>query len=162
MSALHLAMEHAGVGLFARYSSRLDRWVQFGMAGGRVIKVDFLIDQPTGAEDAHPLLDQFESFLEAGEAMTFNDVAIALTGPTEYRPIYSTMRSIPVGESCTVRDIAIKTTTIDPDEAGNQLVHQAIQENPVPLIVPDHRIDDARGRLDPTIRSILRKIEGID
>lgn len=155
-------MEHTGVGLFARYVERIDRWVQFGMVSGRVIKVDFLIDQPADATSNHPLLDRIVAVLDGGEKDSFTDIEIALTGPTDYRPIYATIRSIPFGESQTVRDISAKSPNIEPDESGDQRVHQAIRDNPVPLLVPDHRVDDAPGRLDPPIRSVLRSIEGLD
>lgn len=154
-------MEDPAVGLFARRSARLDRWVQFGMAGGRVIKVDFLVDRPTGAEEDHPLLDRFERYLERSEAVEFDDVEIALTGPTDHRPVYETLRGVPHGTEVEVHELVERTAQLPNDEDGQRTAREAIAANPVPVIVPDHRVRDVTGASGQDVRDALRDIEGL-
>lgn len=154
-------MEDRGVGLFTRRSERLDRWLQFGMAGGRVIKVDFLVERPDGATDDHPLLDRFERYLDHGEAVDFRHVEIALTGPTDHRPVYETLRDVPHGTEVTVDDLVERTAQVPNDEAGRRTAREALTANPVPVLVPDHRVVDVTGGSGTEIRRHLRELEGL-
>ena len=155
-------MSDPGVGLFARQSDRLERWVQVGMAGGRVIKVDFLVDRPAGAEMSHSLLDRFDRYLETGEPMAFDDVEIALTGPTDHRPAYDTLRQVPFGTSVTVEEIVARTAQLPDDDGGTHTVREAIENNPIPVIIPDHRVDNVTGSTPPAVRESLRALEELD
>ena len=154
-------MSDPGVGLFARHSPVLDRWIQIGLAGGRVIKVDILDDPPRDSDEEHPMLDRLERYV-AGEAHSFIDVEIALTGPTEHRPVYETIRHVPYGTEVEVSDVLERIASLRAGEGGERIVRSAIEANPVPIIVPDHRIADVDGALPPRIRAQLREIEAID
>lgn len=155
-------MAGAGVGLFARYSSTLERWVQFGIVSGRVIKLDFLVDRPSEAGDTHPLLDRLERYLDKGELLSFEDVEIALTGPTSHRPVYDTLRQVPYGSEIDVQTLIERSSRIQTLDEPKRIVHEAIGSNPVPILVPDHRVREVTARIDPEMRAALRNLEDLD
>ena len=96
-------MEDAGI--YERESTFLDRYVQIGIAQGRVLSVDFPTQQEPDAKTEHELLDRIEAYLQ-GEEDDFEDVTVALTGPTAHREVLEKVREIPYGESGTVEQLA--------------------------------------------------------
>ncbi len=154
-------MNDPGVGLFARRSDRLDRWIQFGMAGGKVIKVDFPLDRPAEAASEHTVLDRLGHYLDDGTEDDFRDIDIALTGPTDYRPVYDAVREIPYGTQANVETIAERALGSNEDDAAIGTVREALRANPVPVLVPDHRIQDVTGSTPTAVREVLRSIEGL-
>ena len=77
-------MEAAGI--YARESPYLERFVQVGVASGRVISVSFPMAPDEEAGDEHELLDRIGRYLE-GEHDDFADVEVALTLPTDRRGV---------------------------------------------------------------------------
>ena len=145
----------ADAGIFAR--SYDDVVVELGVASGRVIGVSF---PPAVSDDAttdHPLLDRIEGYL-SGEADHFDDVEVALTVPTEHRTVLEKVRTVPYGETITTKRLA-RLAGLD-DEDGDDLatVEDALQSNPVPLFVPDHRIEGP-GATPADVVRLLRSVE---
>ena len=51
---------------------------------------------------------------------------------------------------------------LDPeDDTDRTLVRTALAENPVPLLVPDHRVRDGPSAAPPDVEQKLRSLEGL-
>lgn len=149
-------------GIYARESTYLGRYVQVGIASGRVISVSFPERPDEGYETDHELLDRIDRYLEGVDSVDFDDVEIALTMPTDQRAVLETVRDIPYGEQMTVGQIARMTSSLDAENDRDEiLVRTALDENPVPLLIPDHRVRDGPSAAPPEIEQKLRSLEGL-
>jgi methylated-DNA-[protein]-cysteine S-methyltransferase len=148
-------------GIYARESAYLDRWVQVGYASGKVLSVEFPAEPDESAQEDHPLLDRIDAYLE-GEAVDFSDVEVALTMPTDRRAVLEKVREVPYGEQVSVEKLATMTPGLNADDMDDcQLVRTALDENPVPLVIPDHRVRDGPSAAPPEIEQRLRSLEGL-
>jgi methylated-DNA-[protein]-cysteine S-methyltransferase len=146
------------VGIFARESERLGRAVEVGIASGRVVGVSFPETVPADAGPEHPVLDRVFAYLD-GEDDHLADVEIGLTVPTEHRRVLEAARNVPHGETVSL-DRVIRMAGLDPDESADvETARTALAENPVPLVVPDHRVRDAPGGAPASVAERLREIE---
>ncbi|WP_246999013.1 MGMT family protein [Halosolutus gelatinilyticus] len=149
-------------GIYARESAYLDRYVQVGAASGRVLRVAFPETPEPNAEDEHPVLDRIFEYLEGLEEVTFDDVQVALTVPTDQRAVLEQLRTIPYGEQVDVKSLAGLTPELDPDDQDDLvLVRTALDENPAPILLPDHRVRDGPSAAPPAVEQKLRSIEGL-
>lgn len=149
-------MEDAGV--FARESPLLGRVVQVGVASGRVISLSFPEAVPPDAGDGHPLLDALFDYL-AGERPDVTDVPVALTVAADHRRVLEAVREIPAGRSATV-DAVARMAGLDPDDGDDrETLTTALAENPVPVLVPDHRVESAGGATPAEVAERLRELE---
>lgn len=153
-------MSAAATGVFAGHSTNLGRWVQLGIASGNVINVAFSAERPEGVAGDHPLLEQILAYLDDGQQADLSTVAIALTVPTEHRHVYETVRAIPFGTERTVADVVARTATLASGEEGAGIVRTALAANPIPLLIPEHRVAEIDGSTDAEIRRRLRDLEG--
>jgi len=81
--------------------------------------------------------------LMRGEAADLTDVALDYRqAPDLWRQVWDIARAIPPGETLTYGDIARRLG----DVALSQQVGQALGKNPIPIIVPCHRVVAAGGR----------------
>ena len=148
-------------GIYARESAYLQRHVQVGVAGGRVLSVDFPEAPDDDAGTDLPLLDRVEAYLEGSET-DFSDVDVAMTMPTDQRDVLEVLRDVPYGENVSVDALARTTPGLDPDdEEAGQLVRTALAENPAPLVIPDHRVRGGPGAAPPEVEQCLRSLEGL-
>lgn len=148
-------------GIYAREFAYLDRYVQVGAASGRVLAVSFPQTPEENATGEHDLLDRIEAYLE-GEQDDFRDVAVALTVPTDQRAVLEQVREIPYGEQLSVERLARTTPGLDDeDEDDLALVRTALDENPAPLFVPDHRVRNGPSAAPPEVEQKLRSLEGL-
>ena len=131
--------------------------VELGIASGRVVGVSFPETVPDDAATDHPLLDRIGAYL-AGEEDHFDDVAVALTVPTDQRSVLEAVRNVPYGETISVARLARLTGLDDEDDDDLATVETALRENPVPLFVPDHRIEGP-GATPPEVVRLLRSVE---
>ncbi|MFB6163345.1 MAG: methylated-DNA--[protein]-cysteine S-methyltransferase [Halococcoides sp.] len=148
-------------GVFGRETPVIDREIEVGVADGRLLSVSF--PQSAGDRDgeSHPLLDRIEATF-GGERNDFRDVDVALTLPTDRRRVLEALREIPHGESVTVAELARMTAGLDPDaEDARQTVTTALRSNPVPVVVPDHRVTDGPDATPSTVAGALRRVEGL-
>lgn len=147
-------------GIYARESGFLDRYVQLGMAQGRVLSVDF----PTRVDDVerdHELLDRIEAYLQ-GEKDDFSDVTVAMTMPTEESEVLKKVREVPYGENATVKQITLMVPGRDADDESDlRAVREALASNPSPLVIPTHRVRDGPSGMPPDVESKLRALEGL-
>ena len=148
-------MEVAGI--YARESSMLGRSVQFGFASGRVINVSFPESVPEDADRDHPLLDRVDAYLN-GATDDFDDVEVAMTLPTDRRQVLEAVRKVPHGERISIERLARLAGLDDEDETDLRLVEEALANNPIPLLIPDHRVEGPSGAPDEVARR-LRALE---
>jgi methylated-DNA-[protein]-cysteine S-methyltransferase len=144
-------------GIYVRRSPVLDRAVQLGVAGDRVVGVSFPETPPADADPDHPLLDRVSAYLD-GAADHFDDVAVALTVPTDQRAVLEAVRTVPYGETVDVARLARLAGLDGDDEADLETVRTALRGNPVPLFVPDHRIAGP-GATPAAVAERLRAVE---
>lgn len=149
-------------GIFAREFDALDRFVQVGLASGKVLRVTFPETPEPGAANDHPLLDRIETYLTGATRDGFDDVQVALTVPTDQRRVLEATRDVPYGKSITLDALARMTPGLDhEDDADVATVRTALSENPAPIFVPDHRIEDGPGATPREVAEKLRSLEGI-
>jgi methylated-DNA-[protein]-cysteine S-methyltransferase len=78
-----------------------------------------------------------------GEQVDFSSVAVDLAGIDRFRrSVYDTIRSLGWGQTASYGEIARRIGAPDPREVG-----QALGQNPIPLIIPCHRIVASDGKL---------------
>ena len=116
-----------------------------------------------GAQDASPLLDAAEAQLReyfAGARRTF-DLPLAPHGTAFQQRVWAALRAIPYGETCTYGELA----AIGSPNAS-RAVGMANHRNPIPIIIPCHRVIGANGTLTGyagglEIKRKLLALEGI-
>ena len=145
-------------GIYAREFEPLGRAVEIGVASGKVVGVSFPESASADAEYDHPLLDRIDEYL-AGAADHFDDVPVALTVPTDQRRVLEAVRKLPHGETVRRSRVANLAGLDGDDEEDLRLVGEALRENPVPLFVPDHRVEGVRGATPPAVAEALRRLE---
>jgi len=145
-------------GIYARESSYLDRFVQFGEVGDRVISVSFPTQPESDSEDDHSLLDRIDDYLNGSED-EFDDVTVGLTVPTDQRTVLEAVRKIPYGEDGTVEQVAQMAGLDRNDQEKLTQVREALAANPVPLLIPDHRVRDGPSGAPPPVEQKLRAVE---
>ncbi len=146
-------------GVFAREFDALGRLVQVGVASGSVISVSFPIE-PEVDEGEAAVLDRIGAYLE-GEETDLSDVAVALTVPTDQRAVLETVRAIPYGQAVGVDQVARMTAGLEDDEEGLASVERALSANPVPILIPDHRVVDGPSGAPREVVSTLQSREGL-
>lgn len=149
-------MEDAGI--YARESDVLGRPVQIAIASSQVIDVSFPADIPDDAESAHPILDRVFDYLDGAED-AFEDVEFAITVPTDQRAVLDAVCQIPYGETGNTVQVAHMANLNPEDDEEMQTVRTALRANPVPIFVPDHRVEDAPGATPEDVASTLRSVE---
>lgn len=152
----------AEAGIYARESSYLDRCVQIGIASGRVVSISFPVGLTSEAESDHDLLDRLFEYLEGVED-DFADVECALTVPTDQRAVLDAVREIPYGEQVTIERLTRRIAEFDADdgEGDRDRVRAALDDNPIPLVIPDHRVRNGPSAAPPTVEQRLRSLEGL-
>ncbi|EMA41824.1 MGMT family protein [Halobiforma nitratireducens] len=153
-------------GIYTRESSYLDRHVQVGAASGRVLRVTFpehpdeeATEPPEGDQ---PVLDRIFEYLDGLEEITFDDVQVALTVPTDQRAVLERVQEIPYGDQVGVESLTRMTPELDPDDEDDQiLVRTALDANPAPILIPDHRVRDGPSAAPPAVEQKLRSLEGL-
>lgn len=154
-------MQHTGTtGVFAREFDDIGRTVEVGFAGGRVISVSFRTETPSDADDDHELLDRIGEYLR-GEPDEFTEVALGITVPTDQRAVLEALRTLTYGEEVSVSRLArlAALDANDPDDI--ELVTRALDENPIPLLLPDHRVQGGPYATPGSVRERLRRVEGL-
>ncbi|EMA00544.1 methylated-DNA--protein-cysteine methyltransferase [Haloferax denitrificans ATCC 35960] len=147
-------------GIYARESSTLGRPVQVGVVSGKVIDVSFPDSLPADAESDHEHLDAVLAAIDRGET-DLSSVPIGLTVPTDQRSVLESLRNVPRGDTVDVA-LLVRMAGLDPeDDDSERVVREALAANPVPVVVPDHRVKDGPSAAPDDVVEALRKSEGI-
>ena len=145
-------------GVFAREFTQIGRTVEIGVASGQLISVSFPDTLTQNINQTHPLLDRISAYLD-GAQDSFNDVAIALTVPTTERRVLLALRKVSYGESVTVSRLT-RMSGGDPDSPDDlEQVITALRENPIPIIIADHRVEGGPYATPSRCRDQLQQIE---
>jgi methylated-DNA-[protein]-cysteine S-methyltransferase len=148
-------------GIYTHELPPLDRYVQLGIAQGRVISVDFPQEPESDATEAHELLDRIEAYF-GGTEDNFEDVTIALTLPTDQQAVLEQVQMVPYGETIRVERLTRMVAGLDPDEEADQrTVRDALTVNPAALLIPDHRIRDGPSAAPADVAAAMRAVEGL-
>jgi len=147
-------------GVFTREYDALDRAVEVGFASGRVISVSFPSTPSADADAENELLDRIGAYL-AGDAEGFDEFDAALTLDTDERDVLDALRRVDHGETVS-RSQLIRTVGKDPDDRADvEFVDGALRSNPVPLLIPDHRVDGGPYATPRSVRRRFRAVEGL-
>jgi len=112
------------------------------------------------ATDDHALLDRIAAYLD-GDRDDFGDVEVGLTVATAHRSVLEQCRSIPYGEQVTVERLC-RMVGLDADaDANHDTVREALDDNPAPLLIPDHRVRDGPSGAPSDVEQALRAVEGL-
>ncbi len=147
-------------GIFARESQFLDRYIQLGIAQGRVLSVEFPPEPDPGASADHELLDRIEAYLN-GEVDAFTDVMVAMTMPTDQRTVLEKVREVPYGENATIEQISMMVPGQSKESGDNSAIREALAANPAPLLIPTHRVRDVPSGMPADVAEKLRSVEGL-
>lgn len=154
-------MDASDTGIYAGEVAGLDRVVQIGIASGRVISLSFPDEPDEGASRNHALLDRLGAYF-SGERDEFSDVPVALTVPTDHRAVLDRVGEVPYGETTDVATLARAVPGIDAEEEGPRIVRAALEANPVPVLIPDHRVRDGPSAAPDDVARALRSLESTD
>jgi len=139
------------------------RWIDSPIGGlrihgsaGLVTAIDFGADSPRGSKRADPLLDGAEQQLReyfAGERTEF-DLPLASDGTEFQKKVWSELQRIPYGETASYGDIARR---LGYEPGISRAVGAANGANPIPIVVPCHRVIGADGSLTGYAGGLERK-----
>lgn len=118
-----------------------------------------------GAQDASPLLDAAEAQLReyfAGARRTF-DLPLAPHGTAFQQRVWAALRAIPYDETRTYGELAAAIGSPNASRAVGMANHR----NPIPIIIPCHRVIGANGTLTGyagglEVKQKLLALEGIN
>lgn len=139
------------------------RWINSPIGGlrihacaGLVTAIDFGATEPYGVRRPDPLLDEAARQLTeyfAGERKEF-DLPLASDGTEFQKRVWSELRRIPYGETASYGEIARR---LGYDPAISRAVGAANGANPIPIVVPCHRVIGANGKLTGFAGGLERK-----
>lgn len=97
-----------------------------------------------------------------GERLEF-DFPLDISGTTFQKRVWQVVRSIPFGQTISYRDIARKINFPDAQRA----VGNALRQNPIPIVIPCHRVIRSNGELGGFVAGIevkrkLLEFEGLN
>ena len=148
MTSLAFALFDTAIGFCAVvWSERGIAGVQLPEADARATRARVLKRYPAALESTPPpatqrAIDGIVALLD-GEARDLNDIVIDDDGtPVFNTRVYAIARAIPPGQTMTYGEIAERLG----DKALARAVGQALGENPVPIIMPCHRVLAAGGK----------------
>ncbi len=98
---------------------------------------------PEGNEFVAVAISKLQAHLE-GRPQTFEDVPLDLRAVAKFhKKVYQTLQNIPAGQVTTYGDLA----GMSGSPLASRAVGQAMAKNPLPIIVPCHRVLGAAGKL---------------
>ena len=124
----------------------------------------------THADDVPPWIQSVISDIQrylAGQPVDFSAITVDLDGVDDYRrKLYGALREIGFGRTTTYGELANQLGATDWEGARD--VGEAMGRNPVPIVIPCHRVLAAGGKLGgfsayggPTTKQRLLSLEGV-
>lgn len=139
------------------------RWMDSPIGGlrihvsaGLVTAIAFGADQPRGSRLDDPLLDRAETQLSEyfARERTIFDLPLANEGSEFQKKVWSELQRIPFGETASYGDIARR---LGYESGISRAVGAANGANPIPIVVPCHRVIGSDGSLTGYAGGIQRK-----
>jgi methylated-DNA-[protein]-cysteine S-methyltransferase len=129
-------------------------WLRLVANKNALIKIEF-VDEPgktdTSLEILQKTVQQLSEYF-AGTRQHF-DVPLEMHGTDFQRAVWQALRQIPFGKTVSYKDIAVAIH----NPKAVRAVGQANGRNPVPIIVPCHRVVAANGKLGGFSSGLWRK-----
>lgn len=145
---------------YGRYFPYLESVVEVVIVDARVQAVAFSEEPDSGTDEDHELLDRIDRYLSGTVEDEFEDVEIQIDVRGADRSVYDAVRSVSYGENVTVEDIARAVEEFDvgtPEDLDD--IREILDRNPIPLIIPDHRVRDGPSAAPPRVEQRLRSLE---
>jgi methylated-DNA-[protein]-cysteine S-methyltransferase len=125
----------------------------------------------TGADDAPPWIQSVISDIQrylAGQPVDFSAIAVDLDGVDDFRQkLYAALRGVGLGHTVTYGDLARQLGLTGWEGARD--VGEAMGRNPVPIVIPCHRVLAAGNKLGgfsayggTKTKQKLLELEGVD
>lgn len=114
--------------------------------GTEITQISFSENKPKNANFIETQLlkkanEEIQEYVN-GERRDF-DLPISMKGTEFQRKVWDALRKIPYGTTCSYKEIATKIG----NEKASRAVGMANNRNPIPIIVPCHRVIGANGKL---------------
>ncbi|MRJ77984.1 methylated-DNA--[protein]-cysteine S-methyltransferase [Aeromicrobium sp. SMF47] len=125
-------------------------------SAGLITAIRFDAGPPVGRRCADPLLDRAEEQLGeyfAGDRTEF-DLPLASDGTEFQRKVWAELQRIPYGETASYGDIARR---LGYEPVISRAVGAANGANPIPIVVPCHRVIGSNGTLTGYAGGVERK-----
>lgn len=122
---------------------------------GLLTRIDFDAE-PVGERVEDPLLDEVERQLNeyfAGERREF-DLPLAADGTEFQKKVWAYLRTIPYGQTVTYGQVAVD---LGYEPGISRAVGAANGANPIPIVVPCHRVVGSDGKLTGYAGGVARK-----
>jgi Methylated DNA-protein cysteine methyltransferase len=145
-------------GIYARRFDELGTVIQLGVASGQVIDLSFPDTIPDDAATDHAVFERIDDYLD-GDRLALTDVEIALTVPTDHRQVLEALQKVSAGNTVTVSRLTRLAGLEEDNEDDQATVREAVRANPMPLLIPDHRVRDTQGATPADVAARLREIE---
>ena len=120
--------------------------VVIGENGSGITRICFGDSIPKDAEFIEtPLLKKANEELQeyfVGKRKVF-DLPLAMEGTEFQKMVWKALSEIPYGTTCSYKDIALKVG----NAKASRAVGMANNKNPIPIIIPCHRVIGANGKL---------------
>ena len=145
-------------GIYARRFDELGTVIQLGVASGQVIDLSFPDTILDDAATDHAVFERIDGYLD-GDRLALTDVEIALTVPTDHRQVLDALQKVSAGNTVTVSRLTRLAGLEEDNEDDQATVREAVRANPMPLLIPDHRVRDTQGATPADVAARLREIE---
>lgn len=126
--------------VYSRFSRELGVYVRLEVLGGRVSGVLLTRSPSKGADASHPYLTRILEHLRTGEG-DLTDIPLHLEVTSFEREVLEFLRKLPRGKTMTYGEIARRLGR----PGAARAVGQAVAGNPIPVVIPCHRVLPASG-----------------
>ena len=139
-------------------------WIKLTEDQDFLVKLELLDGRIEGSQDS-VLLDEAEKQLQAylrGDLQTF-DLPLKFHGTDFQKKVWKALQMIPYGETRLYKQIA----AVIGNEKASRAVGGANNKNPLPILIPCHRVVSSHGRLvgyslGLDVKKQLLALEGIE
>lgn len=129
--------------------------VRIGLDGAEGSEVDENDEDREVLREVREWLDGYFG----GRRMTIGDLKLAPEGTEFQKEVWGILREIPYGETMSYGEIAQRTAEKrGMKKMSAQAVGQAVGKNPIPIIVPCHRVAGKNGKLTGYSGGMKKKI----